>query len=356
MTQARQVFKSPNKTPVSLRLLDRLNSSDPAVAAIGKITDASRQRATGCANRQMADLNSLAIFAKVVAASSFSEAARRLKMPISTVSRRVADLEDQLGTRLLERSTRNLRLTEIGAEIYQHAKLSAELGEAVHNIVSNQLSDVSGTLSLSAPPSLSDSLLAPLIGGFQSSYPDVRIRVLVTDRTIDHIAEGVDVAIVANTFLKDSSQVARRILRFRHLLVASPAYLAKTASIEHPRDLADHPLLAFLFWRTENSWTLVHQGTGGEETINFTPYVAMNDFTGLSSLLLDGKGIGVIPPIVQSGHLKAGKLVEVLPEWHFPAVDLCLVHLGNRHISRPLRLFIEFASQMAPSLFPNLPT
>jgi DNA-binding transcriptional LysR family regulator len=107
----------------------------------------------------MADLNSLVMFAKVVEANSFSEAARRLKMPISTVSRRIAELEDQLGIRLLERSTRNLRLTELGAEVLEHALRSAELSEAIESIVSNRLSSVSGTLRLSAPPSISDGIV-----------------------------------------------------------------------------------------------------------------------------------------------------------------------------------------------------
>src|ERR1700730_7078683 len=123
----------------------------------------------------MADLNSLTIFAKVVQASSFSDAARRLKMPTTTVSRRVADLEDQLGVRLLERSTRSLRLTDIGSEVLEHAQHSAEMSEAVDNIASNHLSSVSGILRLWAPPSISDSLLAPLVGAFQASNPHVRV-------------------------------------------------------------------------------------------------------------------------------------------------------------------------------------
>src|SRR3982074_2271090 len=106
----------------------------------------------------MIDLNSLGIFATVVDANSFSEAARRLKMPVSTVSRRIAELEDQLGVRLLERSTRNLRLTDIGAEVLEHARQTAELSDAVDHVVSNHLTNVSGTLRLAAPPSISDSL------------------------------------------------------------------------------------------------------------------------------------------------------------------------------------------------------
>src|SRR5215468_7027590 len=107
----------------------------------------------------MADLNALAVFAKVVEAGSFSEAARRLRTPISTVSRRVAELEDQLGVRLIERSTRSLRLTELGAEVLEHAIRSAELSEAVGNVVSSRLANVAGTLRLSAPPSIADTLL-----------------------------------------------------------------------------------------------------------------------------------------------------------------------------------------------------
>jgi len=119
----------------------------------------------------MADLNSLVIFAKVVEAKGFSEAARCLKIPISTVSRRVAELEDQLSVRLLERSTRNLRLTDVGSAVLEYAQRSADLGEAVDNLVSNQLATVAGVLRLSAPPSISDTLLVPLLGAFQASYP-----------------------------------------------------------------------------------------------------------------------------------------------------------------------------------------
>ena len=159
----------------------------------------------------MTDLNSLVVFAKVVEANSFSEAARRLQIPVSTVSRRIAELEDELGMRLLERSTRNLRLTELGAEVLEHAIRSAELSEAVENIVSNRLSSVSGTLRLSVMPSISDTLLTPLVTAFQASFPDVRVQILVTDRMVDLIAEGIDLAFRLGA-LKDSSLVARKIL------------------------------------------------------------------------------------------------------------------------------------------------
>lgn len=192
----------------------------------------------------MTDLNALIVFAKVVEANSFSEAARRLKMPISTVSRRVASLENQLGLRLLERSTRSLRLTDIGAEVLKHAQRGTELSEALNNMASQHSANVSGVLRLSAPPSISDSLLAPLIGEFQALHRDVRVQILITERMVDHIAEGVDLVFRLGT-LKDSTLVARKLLTYRHQLLVSPTYKERRRMPKTPHDLLEHRLLAF---------------------------------------------------------------------------------------------------------------
>jgi DNA-binding transcriptional LysR family regulator len=302
----------------------------------------------------MMDLNSLVVFAKVVRAGSFSEAARRLKMPISTVSRRIAELEDQLGVRLLERSTRNLRLTELGAEILEQATRSAELSETVESIVSNRLSDVSGTLRLSVMPSVSETLLTPLITAFQASYPNVRVQVLVTERMVDLVAEGVDLVFRLGS-LRDSSLVARKILTYRHQLVASPSYLNACKPPERPQDLLDHRLLSFSYWKSEGSWTFIHKNGEDRETLTFQPYLSMNDFAGLAPALAAGGGIGDLPPIVQPNFMRDGRLVEVMPDWRFRTFDLSIVHVGSRHMSKPCRLFKELATEIAPSLFPNLP-
>jgi DNA-binding transcriptional LysR family regulator len=303
------------------------------------------------------DLNSLIIFAQVAEANSFTEAARRLKMPTSTVSRRIRELEIQLGVRLIERSTRNLRLTDVGLEVLEHAQRGAELREAIDNIASNHLAKISGTLRLSAPPSISDSFLVPLVGAFQASYPDVRVQMFISERFVDHIADGIDLAFRVGGQLDDSSLVARRVLTYRHQLVASPAYLEKNKPPRTPRGLLSHRLFSFSRQgRPETAWKFAHANGKGKETINFQPFLSMNDYAGLASALLAGGGIGDLPPIVEPHLLRERRLVEVMPQWRFRTLNLWLVHLGNRCTPRPLRVFKEFAVELAPKLFPDLPT
>ena len=299
-------------------------------------------------------LNALMVFAKVVEASSFSEAARRLKMPVSTVSRQIAELEEGLGVRLLERSTRKLRLTEIGAELLEQARRTLDVHDAVHGIVSHQLADVSGNLRLSAPPNLSDSLLGPIVVAFQKQHPLVRIEIMITERQVDLIAEGIDLVFHVGP-LSDSTMIARRILHYRHQLVASPDYLASVEPPRRPRDLLKHPIVTFSHFRPEYRWAFRHVNGREKETVTFLPQLGINDFAGVTTALLSGHGIGDLPPIVQPDLMREGRLVEVMPDWLFTPFDLCLVHLSARHINRPLRVFMDFAAQMAPALFPDLP-
>lgn len=308
-------------------------------------------RDNGCS---MADLNTLVIFASVVEAGSFSEAARRLKMPLSTISRRIAELEDQLGACLLERSTRHLRLTDLGSDVFEQAKRGAEICQVVNDIVSKKNGSLSGELRLSAPPSISDSLLAPILGAFQSAHPGVRVQVFITDRIVDQIAEGIDIAFKVGN-LKDSSLIARRILTYRHQLVCSPAYLEKVKPPAAPQDLLDHRLLAFSFWKPLNQWHFKHVNGKSEETLSFHPFLSMNDYAGLAVALLAGTGIGDFPPIVQPELMRKGRLVEVMPNWHLQNFDLSIVHLGGKYVPRLVRAFKEFALKMVPTLFPKLP-
>lgn len=303
----------------------------------------------------MANLNSLAIFARVVEARSFSEAARRLKMPGSTVSRRIAQLEDELGVRLLERSTRSIRLTDAGSALLRHAEQTVELSDTVDNIASNHMVKVSGLLRLAAPPSISDSLLAPLVNAFQAAYPEVRVQILVTERIVDHIEEGVDLLFRIGA-LRDSTLVARKILSYRHRLLASPGYLEAHKAPRSPQDLLQHRLIAFSRWVPENRWHFVHANKKETVKLRFLPYLSINDYAGIAPALLAGVGIGELPPLVRPELVEKRKLVEIMANWRLRTFDLWLLHPGNRYLPRSVGVFKEFAAQLAPALFPRLPT
>jgi DNA-binding transcriptional LysR family regulator len=302
----------------------------------------------------VADLNSLVVFAQVVEANSFSEAARRLKMPTSTVSRRVAELENQLGVRLLERSTRRLRLTPAGAEVLEHAQQGAQLNDAIASIASNYSATISGKLRISAPPSISDSLLAPLINSFQARYPDVRVQVLIAERAVDHIADGVDLIFRIGQ-LRDSSLIGKKLLSYRHQLLASPDYMKRHSPVRHPQDLLKHRLLSFARWKPRDRWIFEHVNGKGKETVFFEPFLSMNDYAGLVPAILDGVGIGELPPVVLPRLSRKDAMVEIMPTWHFRVFDLWLLHLGNRHLSRAVGAFREFAVERTPLLFPDVP-
>ena len=180
------------------------------------------------------------------------------------------------------------------------------------------------------------------------------MHIFITDRIVDQIAEGVDLAFRVGE-LEDSSLVARRILTYRHQLVASPSYLQQCNAPKTPQDLVSHRLLAFSFWRPENTWNFTHGNGKDRASITFKPYLSINEYYGLATALLAGTGIGDLPPIVQPELLRSGQLIEVMPNWHFRAFHLSLCHLGNRYLPRPVRVFKEFAGKMAPTLFPSLP-
>jgi DNA-binding transcriptional LysR family regulator len=302
----------------------------------------------------MADLNALTIFAKVVEASSFSKAALRLNMPISTVSRRITELEDQLGVRLIERSTRSLRLTDIGAQILEHAQRSVELGEIVDDLKINRATELTGVVRLSAPPNIADSLLAPIVSAFQAAYPKVRVQITVAARVVDHIADGADLVFRVGP-VNDPALAAQKILAYRHQLVASPGYLAAHEPLKSPQDLARHKIIAFSPVQSDVLWTFSHVNGTDKETVRIRPYLSMNDFTGLTAVLAGGSGIGDLPPIVMPKLIREGRLVEVMPDWRFQTWDLSMAYLDKRRLTRPVRVFREFACEMAPALFPALP-
>ena len=298
----------------------------------------------------MIDKNAMALYVKVVENNSFSRAAHREDIPVSTVSRKISELEKALGVRLLERSTRRLRMTEIGRDYYEHCRRGLEEFETANLMVSDQQAEVSGRLRLSVPPSLSDVVIIPLIEAFQALYPNAIVNCLVTDRHVNHIEDGIDISLRVGD-LTDSSLVARRLLRYRSVLVASPGYLQRAGAPRHPNELSLHALIAFSRWEPSVSWLLYNNGE--THKIKVEPRIAINDYAGVQSAVINGLGISEIPQILCGPGLQDGRLVEVMPKWQFAPVTLSVITPSNRNLSRLVRLFKDFCVERIEGLAPH---
>ena len=219
---------------------------------------------------QTPDLNAMVLFARVLQHGSFSEAARRTGTPVSTLSRKVSALERQLGVRLLERTTRAVNPTDSGREYFLYCEQIVDALDGAQAALKKRQVEVTGTLRLAAPPSLSDVLLIPLVDGFLRRYSNVAVKVLVTDRHLDLVQDEVDISLRVGP-QPASSLVFRRLLSYRHILVAAPAYLAGAEALDEPADLTRHRLLGFTKWFDETDLDAVerqsHRTRAGETLV-----------------------------------------------------------------------------------------
>lgn len=294
--------------------------------------------------RRTPDLNAAVLFARVLQHGSFSEAARRTGTPVSTLSRKVSALERQLGVRLLDRTTRAVKPTDSGREYFLYCEQVVDALDGAHAALKKRQVKVSGTLRLAAPPSLSDVLVIPLVEGFLRRYPDVEVKVLVTDRHLDLVQDEVDVSLRVGP-QPTSSLVFRRLLRYRHILAAAPAYLAGADSLKRPADLARHRLLGFTKWFDETTWTLSNGSR--TERVPAKLSVGINDYSGVIRAAVGGMGVAEMPFIVCQRELARGHLVPVLTDWYFEDVDLSAYYLTRRHPSRIVELFLQHCVEHA---------
>ncbi len=286
---------------------------------------------------QTPDLNAMVLFARVLQHGSFSEAARRTGTPISTISRKVSALERQLGVRLLERTTRAVNPTDSGREYFGYCEEIVDALDGAQAALKKRQIELTGTLRLAAPPSLSDVLLIPLVDGFLRRYPKVAVKVLVTDRHLDLVQDEVDISLRVGS-QPASSLVFRRLLRYRHVLVAAPAYVAGAGALDEPADLTHHRLLGFTTWFDEPSWMLSNGSR--TERMRAKLWLGINDYAGVIRAAVAGMGVAEVPSIVCQRELSQGRLVPVLMDWRFEDVDLSAYYLSRRHPSRIVELFL----------------
>lgn len=282
------------------------------------------------------DLNAAEMFVAVVRAGSLSAAAATTRVPLATLSRNVRQLEESLGVRLLERSARGTKLTEAGQALYEHASRGIDALKDGELAVSNQLSVIKGRLRLSLPPSFDPWW--ELIADFQREHPDVQVVVYTTDRAVDLSIEGIDVALRIGPAVHESL-VAKRVLKYRHVLVASPSLVARYGSPTTPDALHDLP--AGLWVRDANTvrpWRL------GDQTISPTPVLAVNDYLHLRARAIRGDLVAELPPFIAAPALRSGSLVQLLKDHPFPEQEVRLLY-QRQQPSRVVRAYLEFCDR-----------
>lgn len=289
------------------------------------------------------DLNEIAVFAKVVQAGSFTTAAQQLSMPKSTVSRKVAELEQRLNARLLQRTTRKLSLTDAGRAYYDYcARIVAEADEAERAVTSLQ-ANPKGLLRVTAPINM--GFLGPIISDYLKRYPEVSIDLFCTGRTVDLVEERFDLGIRAGT-LADSTLIARNLGTVKWFLVASSTYLKKRGRPRSPADLAKHDCLLFGPSGNNSPEIRLHRAdasTAGEQTKLLTVPARMmaGDTEVLHAAALAGLGIAVLPAFECVVDLQSRRLERVLCDWGPAATAMHLVYPSIRHVSPKVTSFVE---------------
>jgi len=288
------------------------------------------------------DLNQLVIFAKVVETSSFTAAGRALGLPKSTVSRKVAQLEERLGVQLLQRTTRKLSLTEVGAAFYERcARISTEIHEA-EQAVMHMDQDPRGLLRLTAPPELASAFLSEVINEYLLAYPEVDVELELTDRVVDMIDEGFDLSVRVGR-LPDSSLIARKLGPVQRRLVGSPAYLARRGTPTSPSDLESHDLVVLGNPRLNR--TLELRNNGREVVIAARPRLVVNSMGMLREAVLAGVGVGVLPAFKCAEDIEAGAMRSFLHDWTGTEAAIHALYPTGRHLSAKVRSFLDYLTQ-----------
>jgi DNA-binding transcriptional LysR family regulator len=290
------------------------------------------------------DLNEMVVFARVVQAGSFTAAAKALAMPKSTVSRKVAELEERLDARLLQRTTRKLSLTDVGRTYYEYCARIAGEAEDAERAVSDLQATPRGLLRVTA--GVNPTWLGPIAGEYMKRYPEVRLELYCTGRSVDLVEERFDVGIRAGV-LADSSLIARSIGRTTWYLVATPAYLKRRGRPKSPGDLGAHDCLLFGVGAATVTLRLVRGDEHAEVAV--APRLIASDFDIVDSVVAAGHGIGLVPAFRCVTLLRERKLERVLREWDAPSTPMHVVYPSTRHLSPKVKSFVDHVqARMSP--------
>ncbi len=287
------------------------------------------------------DLNDILVFTRVAETKSFTAAAEQLGLPKSTVSRKLAQLEERLGVRLVQRTTRKLALTDIGQAYYERAARIVADVAAAEQIVTDMQSTPRGRLRVTAPVDLATRYLGVIVAEFLATQPDISVEIDATDRLVDLIDEGYDLAVRVGP-LPESTLIARRLTALDSRLVSSPAYLQRKGTPTTPDELDTHDRVLFTPSPRTQSWTF----SKGDATFDFgrPARFSSNNVATVLDVALAGTGIAILPDFMASQALAAGALVAVLPDWTARVNDIYAVYPARQNMPPRLALFLDHLS------------
>ena len=278
-------------------------------------------------------------FVAVVDAGSFVRAAEALGSSKAAMSRYIGDLEERLGVRLLNRTTRRLSMTDDGQAFYYHCvELLAALEEAEGDL-STRSAEASGLVRISAPVTFGILHLAPLWGDFLERYPKVRLDVALSDRAVDLVEDGFDLAIRISSVMQPSL-IARQLATTRLVLCAAPSYLARRGTPQHASELAQHDVVAYTYGAFRDEWTF--EGPDGEVKVKVSPRLFANNGDTCRAAALRGQGVILQPDFLIGADLRSGELVEILPGYRTPDLGVYAIYASRRHLPLKLRYLIDF--------------
>lgn len=290
----------------------------------------------------MRDLNDLYYFVQVVDHGGFAPAGRALGMPKSRLSRRIALLEAQLGARLIQRTTRSFVVTDIGQTFYTHCKAMLVEAEAAEEAIARTHAEPCGMVRMTCPVALLDAQLGAMVADFMLRYPQVQVQLEATNRRVDVVAEGIDVALRVRPPPLDDSDLALRVLANRlQCLVASPALLARTGLPQAPADLSGLPSLALGALQGTQVWDL-HGPDGAHAAVRHQPRLVSSSMPALRESALAGVGIVQLPMMLVRAQFDAGSLTHVLPGWAPRPETIHAVFASRRGLLPAVRALIDF--------------
>lgn len=293
-------------------------------------------------NAMLDDLKRMVIFSHVVEAGSFSAAAGRLGIAKSAVSKHVSLLEQHIGVRLLNRSTRGLSLTDSGETYYQNCAKMVEAAEEARRCTSALQDEPHGTLRIASPASFGVRHVAPHLQEFLQLHPALKAELLLDDQVVDMVQEGIDVAIRVG-WLPDSSLRARKLRDAPRLLCASPAYVERMGLPKTPDDLVEHDWVIFTLLPTPYRCTFTRKQES--KTVHIKGRVKTNNGSAVRTLLLEGAGVGVLSDFLVSDDIAKGRLVQLLPDYTISDAGIYAVFQDQQLQQAKIRRFIDFLAE-----------